>query len=405
MGEPEIAIVVSPRDWAERLHRFVADHGGARVRARVLDAREALDDDYLVMVAEDLTSFLTPRLVAELRRRDRRVLGVYDPAEPWGRERLAEVGADEVIELTAAPEEFLRVIEALAASVRLDEALAKLTEDPGQPPPPEPSVSNRPARGRITVVGGPAGGVGITEVAIALGAAARDRGCKAVVVDADEQTPSVAQRLGLPLHPNLRTAVDAVEQRVGRLIDALTAESDAGLEVLCGLANPRDWSELRADEVVEVMRALAGFRDPVVVNIGHAIEDLTGFGASPRFGVSRALLGVADALVGVGAPTPVGIARLIEWIAEVRAVAPKTSLAVAINRAPTGRFKCGELEEEICRTVDTQTLVFLPEDRRVHDAAWNGSLVAVGPWTKAVTVLVDHVLPTDVAATVGAVTP
>ncbi|MDP9021694.1 MAG: hypothetical protein M3N57_03140, partial [Actinomycetota bacterium] len=139
MGEPEIAIVVSPRDWAERLHRFVADHGGARVRARVLDAREALNDDYLVLVAEDLTSFLTPRLVAELRRRDRRVLGVYDPAEPWGRERLTEVGADEVIDLTATPEEFLRVIQALAASIQLDEALAKLTEEPDHPPPPEPS--------------------------------------------------------------------------------------------------------------------------------------------------------------------------------------------------------------------------------------------------------------------------
>ncbi|HEX2029217.1 MAG TPA: hypothetical protein VHF25_14580, partial [Nitriliruptorales bacterium] len=223
--EPEIAIVVSPRDWAERLHRFVADHGGARVRARVLDAREALDDVYAVLVAEDLTSFLTPRLVEQLHARGRRVLGVHDPGEPWGRRRLDDLGIDETIELDAAPEEFVRAIEALAAGMSLDYELTELVARVGTRPVRADAASGKSdgasPGGTLTSVGGPSGGVGVTEVALGLAVALAARGEPTVLLDGDELAPCLAQRLGLPLHPNIRTAIDAVEHRSGRLEDAL----------------------------------------------------------------------------------------------------------------------------------------------------------------------------------------
>ncbi|MEX0657860.1 MAG: hypothetical protein WD080_01885, partial [Egibacteraceae bacterium] len=78
-GEPEIALAASPRDWAQRLHRHLADHGGARVRATVLHPHDALAETYAVLVVDDTTSFLSHRLLDELRRTGRRVLGVYDP--------------------------------------------------------------------------------------------------------------------------------------------------------------------------------------------------------------------------------------------------------------------------------------------------------------------------------------
>ena len=48
--EPTIALVFSPEPWVERLHRHLADHGGARVRDIVLEPALALEDHYDTLV-------------------------------------------------------------------------------------------------------------------------------------------------------------------------------------------------------------------------------------------------------------------------------------------------------------------------------------------------------------------
>lgn len=414
---PEIAIVVSSRDWAEALHRFVADHGGARVRARVLDGREALDEGYAVLVAEDLTSFLTPRLMAELRRRGKRVLGVFDPVEPWGRERLRELGADDTIEATASPEEMLRAIEALAitATVDLDAELVELDGAPaarlpagggavggaGRGDSSPPARRPRRAPGPVVAVGGPAGAPGATEVALGLAQAALRSGCPAVLVDADDVAPSLAQRLGLALHPNLRTAIDVVEHWSGQLSDAL--QTTAGLSVLCGLPNPRDWAEVRPGEVVDVLDELAATHAAVIVNVGHRVEELGGLAGGPaRYGVTRAVLGRADRTVGVAAPSPVGVARFLDWVADVRALS-SGPVHTVVGRAPSAAFQRGELAQELARSFPPASLTFAPFDRRVVDAAWRGEPVRTGPFTRALGRLAGEVLAPPHRSVGGAV--
>lgn len=403
---PEVAIVVSPREWAQGLHRFVADHGGARVRARVLDGREALDEGYQVLVAEDLTSFLTPRLMAELRRRGKRVLGVYDPVEPWGRERLQELGADDTIEATATPEQILRAVDALAitATVDLDAELAGLQAAPvtaGGPleePAGDGSSSPRTRRtGTVVVVGGPAGPPGATEIALGLAQASARVGRPTVLVDADDVAPSVAQRLGLPLHPNLRTAIDVVEHWSGQLGDALLPHGAPGIAVLCGLPDARGWAEVRPGEVVDVVDDLAALYAVVVVNVGHRLEELGGLaGGLARYGVTRALLGRADRVVGVAAPTPVGLARYLDWVADVRALTDRP-IHTVIDRAPTAGFRRGELAQELGRSFSPASLTFVPFDKRVVDAEWRGEVVRSGPFTKALDRLAGEALPAELA--------
>lgn len=395
MLEAEISIVVSPRDWAEQLHRFVADHGGALVRARVLDAREALEDAYTVLVAEDLTSFLTPRLVDELHRRDRRVLGVYDPDEPWGRDRLAELGVDETAPLTTPPEDLVRIIAALASTVQLDRELSALVGDarPGSNPPLGDAARPAAALATVTAVGGPSGGVGATEVAIGLASELSRRGQRCVLVDGDEVAPSIAQRLGLPLHPNLRTAIDVVEHRTGGLLDTLADLPGTEGRTLCGLPNPRDWPEVRPSELLAVVEELTTHFEHLVVNTSHAIEDLSGLGNPPRFALTRALLACADQILAVGASTPVGVARLLDWVADLRTLAPRTPLHVALNKAPDEGFKRSELNHEICRTIAVSAVTFLPFDEKVERAAWDGALVPSGGFTRSLVGLADAVAP------------
>lgn len=385
-----IAIVVSPRDWAERLHRFVADHGGARVRARVIDAREALDDDYAVLVAEDLTSFLTPRIVQELRERGRRILGVYSPDEPWGRERLRDLGVDDTIASDSGPEEYVRRVEALAATMDLDDELSHLV-DAADAAGHDPGAETPGGSPGITIaVGGPPGGPGVTEVAVTL-AAALAPATATVLVDGNDVCPSVAQRLDLPLHPNLRTAVDAVEHRGAALADALVrldGPAASELAVLPGLPEGRDWRQVRPDQLRAVIDELVGLYDAVVVDTGPLTEELSVYGGASRFGLTRALLERADVVVGVGSSGPVGIARLLRWVADVRALAPLTELRLVLNRAPSSRYKRGEIREEVERAVPVP-LVFAPREAVVPEAAWEGRAVRRGEFADRIGRLAD----------------
>lgn len=398
-AEPPVAIAVSPRGWAEGLHRFAADHGGVRVRARVLDARQALDEPYAVLAADDLTSFLTPRLATELRRSGRRLLGVYDPVEPQGRRWLERVGADTVLPATAGPEELLAALRELAATATSTTAPA-VGGAPASAPDPAPAGGASPGRGRapadrgrVTVVGAPPGGCGATEVVLALAQAlAADGGV--VVVDADPASPAVAQRLGVGLHPNLRSAVDAVEHWTGEVTGTLQRPPRTRFEVLAGV---RAGADLRAGEVADVVRELAVGRREVVVDLGARAE----VGGDRGTGLARALLAEADRVVAVGAPTPVGLSRLLRWLAGARAVAA-APLEVAFNRVPAGAFLRSELEAELRRTWSPAGLVFLPADGRVQRAAWAGRPVPRGPFTRAVARLAAGATPASFCARGGA---
>ncbi len=395
MSEPELAVVFSPREWANRLVRHVTDHGGGRVRLRVVEGRVALEEDFDVLVAEDITSFLNPRLVQELQKRGRRILGVYDPAEATGKERLIGMGVDDVIEAGAASEELVRRIGSLIqrGESPLDAQFQEITAQLGPGMAGAAEQEGRASRGLITAVGGPPGGCGATELAIEMARALRRRGETVVVMDADEAFPSLAQRLGLPLIPNIRTAVDAVFHSTGEVSEALMAVASGSFEVLAGLANPGDWSQLRPFEVTEVARELAGLRDHVIVNVGREVEDVTRFGGLDRFGITRAMIEGADVVVAVGAAHPVGVARLLSWVAEAAPVASAKPIHVVVSKAPASKFIRAELEHEIRRTYSAASLHFVPFDAAVETAAWRGEVVASGPFVKGVAEMVREVVP------------
>ena len=206
-----------------------------------------------------------------------------------------------------------------------------------------------------------------------------------MLVDADDVAPAVATRLGLPIEPNLRTAIDAVEYGLGALSDALTGRRGRGrgFRVLGGLPNVGSWSQLRTAEVLDVVTMLGNAYDRVVVDIASALEDVSS-GGRGRFAVGRALVEQADLLVGVGAGTPVGVVRLLAWAVDARTLNPVAPLHLVVSRAPGDRFRRGEIVDEVTRTFPASSLTFVPADRRVEDASWEGELVAAGPFVKAV---------------------
>lgn len=214
-------------------------------------------------------------------------------------------------------------------------------------------------------------------------------------MDADDVGPSVAQRLGLDIHPNLRTAIDVLRDGTGVLDDVLLGPEAGKFEVLGGLAHRRDWFELRPVDLTEVVLDLARRRRFVVVNVSSRLEDLPAFGGPPRYGVTRSMLALADAVVLVASGTPVGVARVIDWLAEAQALIETAQVVVVINGLRRSSYKAAEIEEELRTVYQPRQVVFIPHDKNLAHATWQGVLPGRGPFTRGVDRLAALIAPSS----------
>lgn len=392
MAEPEIALVFSPDAWVEGLHRHLTDHGGARVRQVIVDPSLAFDEEYGTLVVSHRWPGLTRTFVDAVHRRGRRILGVFDPDESAGREFLASLGVDRVLASDASMAEFVDTFRMLTPERRLPVPSAtalEATVDGDRVSPPAID-GDRVRRPHLVAVGGTSG-AGATELAIGLTATISRHGERAVLVDADDVLPSVAQRLGLPIEPNLRSAIESVEYGMGD-VDSTIVRGGRTLDVLCGLPNASAWSQVRPSEVLAVIAAIAESRGYVVANVASRLEEV-GRGGRGRYGISRAVISEASLLVGVAPAMPVGVTRLLGWITDVRALNSSAPVHLVVNRAPRDAFRRAELDQEVRRTFEPESLSFLPHDARVEAAAWSGELVAYGPYAKAIAELAVKIAP------------
>jgi len=390
--EPVVVMAHSPRSWARSLKQHVIDHGGGRVMASIMAAEDAMMDGYDVFLADDTTSFLSAGFVADLQRRGVSVVGVYDPeeAEGSGKQRLIDLRVDDVIEADALPTDFLRVLARSAAGYMgehedgFSALVGNLSRSDGDLLDPYEEHESRPQRGQLVVVGGASGGVGATEISIGLAALLARRDRAAVLVDADDIGPSIAQRLNLAVHPNLRTAIDLVHNRNGHLAGCLMELPSGGFEVLGGLASRRDWFELRPADVSETVLDLAKLREYVIVNVSSRLENLPAIGGPARYGVTRSLLALADLIVLVAAPTPVGVARVLDWLAEAQSLIEAAPLHVAFNAFNGGGFKAAEIDTELRQAYQPRSVAFVPHDKTLAQATWQGVLPGRGAFVKGI---------------------
>jgi hypothetical protein len=344
LAEPALAIAVSARDWPDRLRESLADHGGARVRLTALSAHDLDDDDHDVLLVDDICSFLTRGLVERERSRGRGVIGVYDPDEISGRDYLRGLGVDEVIASTEGAESFIARVRSVARPV--DSPVIREAVD----------VPNR-SLGRVVGVKGISGGVGTSEVAL----------CLAMLLDASTlvelATPaSIAQRIGLDLHPNLATAVEIIDHASGD-VGAALQPIEANAAVLVGAVEPATGTRGATRRVVDALRRQSSW----------TLLDQ---------GVSAVAVPV-DETIFVTVASPVGVTRCVDALRQV----DLTDAHVVLNRAPRGVFERTELMRSVLEELKPRSLTIAPEDSGVTAAAWNGRPVRSGPFLKSMTAL------------------
>lgn len=351
---PAIALAASARDWPDRLHRHLLDHGGGRIAARVLGPDQALSAVFEVIFIDDVCSFLSPRLVSKLREKGAEIIGVFDPGDGSdAKRRLLECGISDVMEADAGPEEMLEV----ARSVVVHRV----------PPLAEPVSAER--SGWVIGVTGATAGVGATEVSIALASAVSEE-VDVVLVDLDPYWPSIAPRLDLSLHPNVRTAVDFVLHQPDQLPRSLQGVDN--LAVIGGVADRGSAAPIGHVEAEMLIEALGATFEVVVVDLGPFDRAL------------RALIGRFDTLAVVGSGDPVGLTRVARTVGVALDLASENGVVLVVNKVPAGAYYHAEVRTEVAIAWPNLPVVTLPADARVADAAWNGAPSVRGPFSKAI---------------------
>jgi MinD-like ATPase involved in chromosome partitioning or flagellar assembly len=314
---------------------------------------QAVAGSFDVLLIDDVCSFLTPHLVSNLKSSGVEVVGVYIPEDGAdAKRRLLECGISDVIETEAGPEEFLEKVR---------QTLAHRTA-----PPSSPSPTVKPLSIAVT---GPSEGVGMTEVAIALSRALALQ-IPTALVDLDPVWPSVAQRLDLPLHPNIRTALDHALHNSDRLDSAIHVIGDLG--VIGGRADGGQSIRVSRHESVVLFQSMIGFCDVLVADLGplDAIED----------GLVREF----ETVILVGTGSPVGITRLIRTTERVLSMSPGQSALAVVNMTSPSGFERTEALGMLAESFPSLPVVTLPYDKRLARAAWDGTLVGGGRYGRAV---------------------
>lgn len=351
---PEIALAASAREWPDRIHRHLLDHGGARVAVRVMGPDQATSNRYDVLLIDDISSFLTPRLVTVIKKAGCGVVGVFDPEDgPDAKRRLLECGISDVIESDATADEFLQVVRS-AIQHRFESV-------------PD-STGSEDGAWSIGVTGA-TDGVGATEVSVTL-ARSLSRSLETVLIDLDPIWPSIAPRLDLPLHPNLRTAVDRIlhdSDRVASVIHEL-----GPLSVVGGLADHGSAGPVSHTEVAMLLDVLGSLREVLVADLGSL---------GNAYG---AIISRFDSLALVGTGDPVGIARLLRSVDRVGGLIEEDRLVVVVNKTLGSRYHESEVRAEISSAYPGLPVVLMPFDRRVSEAMWEGSLPDKGRFARSV---------------------
>ncbi|HXV71016.1 MAG TPA: hypothetical protein VEB69_06385 [Acidimicrobiia bacterium] len=358
---PEIALAASAREWPDRLHRFLLDHGGGRIVDRVMSAEQAGESRFDVLLIDDVCSFLSPRLVREVKLGGSEVIGVFAPEDGSdAKRRLLECGISDVIETDASPEEFIE---------KVGQTLAHR---------PVTDIDSGPAPSTVSIgITGPSEGVGMTEVGIALASALSTR-VSTALVDMDPVWPSVAQRLDLGLHPNIRTAIDHSLHNPDRLGEGI--HEIGGLSVVGGRADGGSGSPVSRHESKSLIDALGSVADVVVADLG------------PVRRLEGGLVREFDSVIVVGSGGPVGVARLIRTLADVTAIAADHPVLAVVNQPGRGSFRLSETMSEIANAFPGLPVVTLPFDQRIVEAAWDGELASGRAFRRAMESMADVVV-------------
>jgi MinD-like ATPase involved in chromosome partitioning or flagellar assembly len=372
--EPRLLVGATQDGWVTSLTHWVSEHGGAQLVGQALTPTDVDGVDFDVLVLDSWSSLLTHRIVDQVQRDGRAVLVLVNSDRPEAESnRLTDLGITVSMPVSSDAERVVaRAAEVAAVRRFIDSEL----EDPF---PPREEVPEGSPKHRLLVV---TGADGVTEIAVNLASRLTGAGRATVLVDLDTAHPAIAQRLDLPILPNLLIASDHI--RNGRFGSDSVVHHASGLDVIPGLANPREWNEFSLVDAGELIDGLSEHYEVIVAVVHSLLEDLAPLsGLEGRFDVGRHTVEKADEVVITATGSPTGMVRTLTTISDVRALTV-SPIHVVVNRMPGDGFMRNEWSRELERTFTPASISFLPIDPGIPRAAWDGRLLDRGRFAKAI---------------------
>ena len=373
-GQPTpIVVAVAPTEWESSLIAALTHPtSSAQVVRRCLDVADLVATSSAGLARVAVVSSGLPRLDANvvmlLHANNVAVIGCIDGEARPEALRLRAIGVDDVVSVRGS-------FAALLASIGMHSAAMR--DENREAPVLDSSGGASIAAGSLVAVWGPVGSPGRTSVAIALADEVARAGVDSLLIDADVYSSSIAQSLGIiDDAPGIAAACRHADS--GTLDAAglaqLCAQVGRGPRVLTGLPRADRWMELRPSGLVrlwEVARSLSPF---VVVDCGFALdhdEDVLFDTLAPRRNAATlTALENADVVVAVGGGEPVGIARLVRGLMDLRDVVPDAEIRVVVTRVrpePIGAKPERQIRAALARHAGVADVVCIPDDRLAYD--------------------------------------
>lgn len=318
---------------------------------------------------------LDANVVLQLHDRDVAVVGCVDNDVGPEAERLRAIGVDEIVGVDESFAGLFATIESRSRLRAADVAVARTVVEPAT------------SAGSLVAVWGPVGSPGRTSVAIALADEAARAGIDSLLIDADVYSSSIAQSLGIV--DDAPGIAAACRRGDSGTLDApglakLCVQVRNGPRVLTGLPRPDRWMELRPSGLVRLWEAARSLSSTVIVDCGFALdhdEDVLFDTLAPRRNAATlTALENADVVVAVGGGEPIGIARLVRGLLDLRDVVPDTEIRVVVTRVrpdPIGAKPERQIRAALARHAGIHNVVCIPDDRLAYDrAARDGRTVA-----------------------------
>lgn len=404
-GAVAVLLVGAGAPWEAPALAVIEAAPGVVVLRRCMDvtdlmAHAAAGDAHVALVAAEAPG-LDADAVRRLRRDGVETLVVLAELTSHAIDRLHAIGVHEVT--SAAAVDDLGPAIRKAATAAGSSATPRLTSVTDE----SPDVLEDPASGWSVAVWGPAGAPGRTTVALGLASELAARGADPLLIDADPWGGAVAQRLGvLDEVSGLLAAARLIARGEGEVALRTAARRVGSLRLVSGLPRPDRWHEVGADVLDALVAGDAGFR---VLDTGASLEDdslaeLTG--RPGRNALTLSAIGGADAVVAVGTPDPVGLARLARGLDDLQSHLTGQPVHVVLNRwRPRLGIDAREARRLLEGFATIASLHLLPDDpltadrslvtgRTLHESGASALVDALGT-------LADTVFPSVVGTLVS----
>lgn len=263
---------------------------------------------------------------------------------------------------------------------------------------PSASASELPAGrpAQVVAVWGPHGAPGRSVVAASVATLLSGGVGRVCLVDADPRGGSLAQMFALLDDVSGLVAACRSADR-GRAADIMShAVSVApGLRVITGVPRAEMWSQVRRGPFELVLQHLMSTCSAVVVDTGPALDDHT-----------KLILDRATDVIVVGRADPVGLARLVRALHDLRDVRPRPPDVVTVNQLrATSSWSARDIEGALVRLAGISPDVIIDADYRALDIAAIRGVSPVeaapsSPFAEGVSRIVGQLQPAEVAAPV-----